>query len=98
LSALSLWLSASKPPFPLRSTSQPLALWLLLGRALWLAAGLWFAWASLTSELMMTDVVQYPHPTTEARTLIRAAVARFPLDPNHVMVERNFQRLTGEPR
>jgi hypothetical protein len=42
--------------------------------------------------------VQYPHPTTEARTLIRAAVARFPLDPNHVMVERNFQRLTGEPR
>lgn len=50
-------------------------------RAFWLAGAIWYAWASLTGWLMMTDVYggsyrAFDYLEAEAK----ASVARYPLD------------------
>ena len=47
-----------------------------------MAAGLWFAWASLSAELLMMQINDgKPHPTGNILFAADEAVARFPFDP-----------------
>src|ERR1017187_7809037 len=73
---------ASRRWSPFLSTFRLADLLLLSWRGILLAAGLWFAWASISSDLMMARVFDgAKHPTTELLETARAAFGRFPFDP-----------------
>ena len=68
--------------FPSRSSFRQRALSLPWLRVICLGTGLWFAWGSITAELMMAEVYHNRSPTAKwAWDLSDAAVARFPFDP-----------------
>ena len=74
--------SVSKRSFHSRFTCLQAPSWPLLLRGALLGAGMWFAWASLSAELLMMQINDgKPHPTGNILFAADEAVARFPFDP-----------------
>ena len=81
----------SSSPFP--SISRPAVSWLRWWRVIWLALGLWYAWAAISAERKMDFVIGgQMHPVSELLTAADAAVSRYPFDP----YLRSLRRYTHE--
>ena len=85
--------SVSRRPFRFPSMSLPAVSWLLPWRVIWLAFGLWFAWAIVTADLKMSAVYSgemQPVPSLLAQA--DSAVSRFPYDPYLRAMRRNVRK------
>ena len=73
--------SLARPSSPSRSTYQRPGLWQLYWRAVLSAVGILYLWASLTANMMMTQIIVGHLSLNRSVELLNRAVHRFPFDP-----------------